>query len=100
VNIPLNVKENDEQTLDFALYFPLGGWLLCRKVITVNPALITSGIPIQEDYFVRGNLTKLLESIVHAAASDQLSEIASGTLFPVCIPPITPETKFRTHTEP
>jgi hypothetical protein len=39
---PLDVRENDEHALDFALKFPLEGWLLCLSVITVIPVLITS----------------------------------------------------------
>jgi hypothetical protein len=35
----LDVKENDEHALDFALPFSLGGSV---RVITVNPALDTS----------------------------------------------------------
>jgi hypothetical protein len=49
VKNPLDVKENDEHALDFALHlprfflslriftFPLEGLLLCLEVITVNP---------------------------------------------------------------
>jgi hypothetical protein len=54
VNNPFNVKENDEHTLDFAFHlsclfqsrwvwtFQLGGLLFCLRVITINPALVTS----------------------------------------------------------
>jgi hypothetical protein len=63
VNHPLGVKENDEDTLDFALHFPLAGLLLCLRVITVNPALVTSDSPGQEGLIIGGDLTKLLADI-------------------------------------
>jgi hypothetical protein len=43
--------------------FPLGGLLLCLRVITINPALITSDNPGQEGCIARGSLTKLLADI-------------------------------------
>jgi hypothetical protein len=39
-------KENYEHALDFALHFPLGGLLLCLRVISINPALATSDNPV------------------------------------------------------
>jgi hypothetical protein len=59
VNNPLHVKENDEHALDFALHFPFGGLLPCLRVITLNPALVTSNNP-EQDCTVGGDLTKLL----------------------------------------
>jgi hypothetical protein len=41
----------------------LGGLLLCLRVITVNPALITSDNPGQEGCIVGGDLTKLLSDV-------------------------------------
>ena len=38
--------------------FPLGGLLLCLRVVTVNPALITSDDPGQESFIIGGDLTK------------------------------------------
>ena len=38
--------------------FPLGGLSLCLRVVTVNPALITSDDPGQERFIVGGELTK------------------------------------------
>jgi hypothetical protein len=63
VNVPLDMKENDEHALDFAplsnLFrspwvwaFPLGGLLLCLRIITVNPALVTGEYPGQEGCIV------------------------------------------------
>jgi hypothetical protein len=43
--------------LDFALRFPSGGLLLCLKVMTVNPVLVTSNNAEQEGCIVRGDLT-------------------------------------------
>jgi hypothetical protein len=40
--------------------FPLGGLLLCVRIITINPALITSDNPGQEGCIVGANLTNLL----------------------------------------
>jgi hypothetical protein len=72
MNNPLEVKENDEHSLDFALHLPhlsqsrwigtflLGGLLFCLRVITVNAALITSDNLGQGGCIVRGDLTKLL----------------------------------------
>jgi hypothetical protein len=48
-------------------------FLTLSKIITVNPALVTSSSPGHEGCIAAGELTKL-----HAAISDQLSEIASG----------------------
>jgi hypothetical protein len=65
VNNPLDVKENGEYALDFALHlcrlfwslrvlaFQMGGLVLCLRVITVNPALITSDNPGQEGLHCR-----------------------------------------------
>jgi hypothetical protein len=61
-----DVKENDEHVLDFALHeshwrvwtFPLGRLLLSLRVITINPALITSDNSGQEGCIVRGNVMK------------------------------------------
>jgi hypothetical protein len=60
VNNPLDVKENDKHSLDFALHFPLGGLLLCLIVITIDLALITSDNPRHEGCILGGDLTKLL----------------------------------------
>jgi hypothetical protein len=54
VNNPLDVKENYEHALEFALHFPLGGLLPCLRVITVNLALASSDNPGQEDCIVGG----------------------------------------------
>jgi hypothetical protein len=61
VNKRLDFKENDEHALDFAFSpvppffglgdngtFPLGGFLLCLRAITVNPSLVSSDNPGQE----------------------------------------------------
>jgi hypothetical protein len=37
--------------------------LLCLRVITVNPALVTINSPGQEDCIVRGGLAKLLADV-------------------------------------
>jgi hypothetical protein len=63
MNNSLDVKESYEHALDFAFHLPLEGFLLCLKVITVNPALVTSGNPGQEGCIVGGNLTKLLTDV-------------------------------------
>jgi len=67
---PLDVKESDDHDLDIAFHlsglfwpwwrgaFPLGGLSLCLRVITVNPALITSDDPGQERFIIGGELTK------------------------------------------
>jgi hypothetical protein len=60
VNNPLDVKENDDHALDFALSFPLGGLLLCLRVTTVNSAHVTSDNLGQEDCIVGGDLMKFL----------------------------------------
>jgi hypothetical protein len=44
-----------------------------------NPPLITSDNPGKEECIIKGDLMKLLID-VHTAASDQLSEIASGQI--------------------
>jgi hypothetical protein len=49
----------DEYAHEFALHFPFGGLLLCLRVITMNPALVTSDNPGQ-DCTIGGDLTKLL----------------------------------------
>jgi hypothetical protein len=56
VNKLLDAEENYEHALDFTLYFPLGGLLLCLRAITVNPALFTSDDPRQADCIVRSDL--------------------------------------------
>jgi hypothetical protein len=38
----------------------LGGLLLCLRVITINPALVTSDNPGQKGYIVGENLMKFL----------------------------------------
>jgi hypothetical protein len=43
--------------------FPLGGLLLCLRVITVSPALITSDNTGQEGCIVRGDLTEFLADV-------------------------------------
>jgi hypothetical protein len=60
VNNPLDVKEDDEHAPDVALHlsrllrsrqictFPLGGFLLCLRIITINLVLITGDNPGQE----------------------------------------------------
>jgi hypothetical protein len=57
VNNPLDVKQNNEHALDFALhlsclFFSLGEFglflLVCLRDITLNPALVTSDNPGQE----------------------------------------------------
>jgi hypothetical protein len=60
MNNPLDIKENYEHALDFSLRFPLGGLLLCLRVINVNSALVTSDKPKQERRIVGNDLTKLL----------------------------------------
>jgi hypothetical protein len=57
------VKENYEHALDFALQFPFGGKLLCHRVITINPAIITSDNPKQAGCIVGGDLMKLLADV-------------------------------------
>jgi hypothetical protein len=63
VSNPLNVKENDEHALHFDLHSPLCGFLLCFRVIDVNPALVSSDNPGQVDYIVGGDQTKLLAGV-------------------------------------
>jgi len=70
VHDPLDVKESDDHALEIAFHlaglfwpwwcgaFPLGGLSLCLRVVTVNPALITSDNPTQERFIVGGKLTK------------------------------------------
>ena len=67
---PLDVKESDDHALEIAFHlsglfwpwrrgaFPLGGLSLCLRVVTINPALITSDDPRQERFIVGGELTK------------------------------------------
>jgi hypothetical protein len=43
--------------------FPLGGFLLCLRVITVNQALVSCDNAEQEGYIVGGDLTKLLADV-------------------------------------
>jgi hypothetical protein len=50
----LDVIENDEHALGFALHFTLGRLLLCLRVITINLALVTSGNPGQNVCIVGG----------------------------------------------
>jgi hypothetical protein len=61
VNSPLNVKENYEYALDFALHFPLGGLLLC--LVVINPALVSSDNPGQESLIIGGDFMKLLADV-------------------------------------
>jgi hypothetical protein len=63
--IPLDVIENDKCALGFALHVPLGKLLLCLRVITLNPALVTSDNHGQEGCIVGGDLTKLLADVTH-----------------------------------
>jgi hypothetical protein len=63
VNNPVDVKENCEYALDFALNFPLGGLLLCLMVITVNQALVCSDNPGQEGLIIGGDFVKLLTGV-------------------------------------
>jgi hypothetical protein len=63
VNNPLNIKALEEHAPDFALNFPLGGLLLCLRVITINPALVTSDNPGQDSCIIGGDLTKLLADV-------------------------------------
>jgi hypothetical protein len=63
VNNLLDAKENDEHALDFAFHFPLRGLLLCLRVITINPALITGDNPGQEGCVIVGYLTNLLADV-------------------------------------
>jgi hypothetical protein len=56
--------------------FPLEGLLLCLKVITINPTLITNDKTLDKE--VGDNLTKLLTDF---DASDRLSEIPSGQIY-------------------
>jgi hypothetical protein len=63
VNNPIDVKENDKHTLDSGLHFPLGGLMLCLRVITVSPALVTSDNTVQEGCIIGGDLTKLLADV-------------------------------------
>jgi hypothetical protein len=75
VHNSLDVKENDDPVLDsaFHLYvlfwpwwrgvFQLGGLLLCLRVVTVNPALITSDDPGQEVFVIGGELTNFSADI-------------------------------------
>jgi hypothetical protein len=55
--------------------------LLCHRVITVNPALVTRDNPGQEGCIVGGDMAKLLADFNTAAVSDQLSEISSGLIY-------------------
>ena len=86
VNNPLDIKEGDDHALEIAFHlsglfwpwwrgaFPLGGLLLCLRVVIVNPALITSDDPGQEVFIIGGGLTKFNADIDwHAAASGELS---------------------------
>jgi len=75
VHNPLYVKESDDLALEIAFHlsglfwpwwhgaFPLGGLSLCLRVVTVNPALITSDDLRQECFIVGGKLTKLSADI-------------------------------------
>jgi hypothetical protein len=63
VNIPLDIKENDEHALNFAPYFPLEELFPCLKVMTIIPALVTSDNPGQEGCIVRRDLMKLLADV-------------------------------------
>jgi hypothetical protein len=56
MNNPLDAKEYYEHALNFAPHFPLGGLLLCLRVIIVNPALVNSDNPGQEG----GDMMRLL----------------------------------------
>jgi len=38
--------------------FSTGGFLLCLRIVTINPALITSDDPGQEGFIIGGELTK------------------------------------------
>ena len=70
VQNPLYVKESDDHALEIAFHlsglfwpwwrgaFPLGGLSLCLRVVTVNPALITSDDPRQERFVFGGELMK------------------------------------------
>jgi hypothetical protein len=74
LNNPIDVKENDEHALYFALHlsrlfrsrwvctFQLGGLLLCLRAITVSPALVTSDNPGQ-GCIIGGDLMKLLADV-------------------------------------
>jgi hypothetical protein len=64
VNNPLDVKENDEHTRDFAL--PLGGLLLCFMVITANPGRITDNNLRQE-----GAIIGILQLLLSCQKSHQ-----------------------------
>jgi hypothetical protein len=68
MNNPLDIKENVEHALDFAVHlshFFRSWWvwtfpsLLCLRVITINPALVTSNSFGQEDCIVAVPLSYL-----------------------------------------
>jgi hypothetical protein len=60
LNSPLDVKEDVEYAVDFALHFPL---MLCLRAITANPALVASDNLGQESRSVGGRLTRLFADV-------------------------------------
>jgi hypothetical protein len=80
MNNPLDVKENDEHALDFALQFRLGRLLLRLGVIIVNPTLITRDNHEQEGCIIEKGSAEAPRRRRQAAASDQLLEITSGPI--------------------
>ena len=68
-NLP-GFKESYNRALDIAFHlsglswpwlrgaFPLGGLLLCLRVVTVNPVLISGDDPGQEGFIIEGELPK------------------------------------------
>jgi len=71
MNEPINVEERNQHGLDIGLHlprflqsrrwcsFPLGGHLLCFRVIPVNPAFVTSDYRGHEVLIVLGSLTEV-----------------------------------------
>ena len=69
VHNPLDVKESDDHAVEIAFHLsglfwpwwigalPLGGLLLCLRVVTANPALINSDDPGQEGFIIGCDLT-------------------------------------------
>jgi len=71
MNQPINVQERNQHGLDIGLHpprflrsmrwcnFPLGGHLLCFRVIPMNPAFVTSDYQGHEFGIVLGSLTEV-----------------------------------------
>jgi hypothetical protein len=63
MNNLLDVKENYEHALDFALHFRLGRVLLWLRVIIVNPTLITSYKHGQEGCIIERDLMRFFADV-------------------------------------